>query len=70
MIVREVEVAILPPDNLLISPCDVTPSGETVRSLANAKVEDTFCIRKHKDTLNQLQLWKQDKIKLYNNKEK
>lgn len=68
--IKTQEVPILPPDNMLVSPCEITESGETVRTLGSAKVADESCITQHKHVLQQYEEWKKDKLKLYNNKEK
>ena len=63
------EVAILPPEALLVSPCDNTKAGETVESLAYAYIEQSGCIKKYKTTLQTLREWRENKSKLYPTRE-
>lgn len=64
------ETPVLVPDSMLVSPCDITASGETVRTLATAKVSDANCIKKHKQVLDSLRVWKQKQQELYKDKNK
>ena len=65
VIIKEVDKPILPPDSLLLSPCDPIDAGETVRSLGKGYVENTSCVYQHKTTLQSLQEWKKQKEELY-----
>lgn len=65
VIIKTQEVPILPPDSMLVSPCGITASGETLRTLGSAKIADESCITQHKHVLLQYEEWKQDKLKLY-----
>ena len=59
------EVAVLPPEALLVNPCDNTKAGETVESLAYAYIDQSGCIKKYKTTLQTLREWREAKSKLY-----
>ena len=59
------EVAVLPPEALLVSPCDNTPAGDTLESLSSAYITQSGCVKKYKTTLQTLREWREDKIKLY-----
>ena len=60
-------MAILPPDNLLVSPCDSTEAGTTVRSLAKGYIENKSCINMHKQTLESLTKWKNEQEAIFKN---
>jgi hypothetical protein len=60
------EVAVVPPDNLLVSPCNVADSGSTVGSLAQGYIANAACIDQHKASLDALKRWKQTTSNIYN----
>jgi hypothetical protein len=59
------EVAVLPPEALLVSPCDNTKAGDTLESLSSAYIDQSGCIKKYKTTLQTLREWRETKSKLY-----
>ena len=66
VIIKKEEVAVLPPDNLLIFPCNTSEAGETVRSLAKGYIENKSCVNKYKQSLDSLKRWKVEQEKIYN----
>lgn len=68
VVIKKEPIAVLPPDNLLISPCNQHGAGTTVRSLAEGYLENVSCIRKHKTRLESLTKWKKEQEDIYNAK--
>jgi hypothetical protein len=54
------------PDSLLVSPCDGSPAGDTIRSLARGYVANTSCLEQHKRLLESQKKYKQKIQELYN----
>lgn len=54
------------PDSLLVSPCDGSPAGDTVRELAKGYVANTSCMEQHKRLLESQQKYKREIEGLYN----
>lgn len=58
---------MFPPDNLLVSPCDPSEAGVTVRSLAKGYIENRSCINMHKQSLESLTKWKTEQGAIFKN---
>jgi hypothetical protein len=58
------------PNNLLVSPCDGIPAGDTVRSLAKGYVANTTCLEQHKRLLDSQREYKKRIEALYNDTRK
>ena len=56
------------PDSLLVTPCDGSPAGDTVRSLAKGYVANTSCLEQHKRLLEKQREYKTKIEGLYNGK--
>lgn len=50
----------------MISPCDKTKAGESVDSIAKAHIENTTCIKQHKQLLQSQKDWKAKQQQIYN----
>ena len=53
------------PDNLLVSPCNGLPAGDSVRSLARGYVGNTTCLKQHILLLEKQQKYKTEMERLY-----
>jgi hypothetical protein len=57
------QTLVLPPDNLLASPCTTTGlEGKTVRALGIAYSANFLCVEAHEKNLVLLQEWKENQI--------
>lgn len=60
---------VLPPDSLLLPPCQAKEAGKTVRTLAKGYVHNTKCIEKYEVTLQAVRDWKVEQESLNKTKE-
>ena len=67
-LIKTKEVAVLPPDSLLNSPCSPVNVHSTPRELGDSHIKNYKCIEKYETSLQSLRDWKKEKDKLYNTK--
>lgn len=67
-IIKNKEVPILPPDNLLVIPCNKEKAGDTVESLVRAHIENTNCIDQFNTSIQSLIDWKHKQQSIYKSK--
>lgn len=67
-LVKTKEVAILPENALLLSPCSAKSDFQTPREQGVVFIENYYCIQSYETKLESLRKWKEEKQRLYNGK--
>tara|TARA_Y100000114_G_C11764120_1_gene332367 strand:- start:47397 stop:47570 length:174 start_codon:yes stop_codon:yes gene_type:complete len=53
------------PDALLVDPCEISPAGDTVRSLAEGYIKNTSCVKQYRLLLDKQRQYKTKIIEVY-----